>query len=72
MGETALLKSAIGIGSLLIDGIGDTVRVSMTGGVLQEVEAAKKILRAVGLRKDRADVVSCPTCGRTRVNNLKK
>lgn len=68
MGETALLKSAIGIGSLLIDGIGDTVRVSMTGGVLQEVEAAKKILRAVGLRKDEADVVSCPTCGRTRVN----
>lgn len=68
MGETALLKSAIGIGSLLIDGIGDTVRVSMTGGVLQEVEAAKKILRAVGLRKDGADVVSCPTCGRTRVN----
>ena len=61
MGETALLKSAIGIGSLLIDGIGDTVRVSMTGGVLQEVEAAKKILRAVGLRKDGADVVSCPT-----------
>lgn len=40
----------------------------MTGGVLQEVEAAKKILRAVGLRKDGADVVSCPTCGRTRVN----
>ena len=68
MGKTALLKSAIGIGSLLIDGIGDTVRVSMTGGVLQEVEAAKKILRAVGLRKDGADVVSCPTCGRTRVN----
>lgn len=68
MGEIALLKSAIGIGSLLIDGIGDTVRVSMTGGVLQEVEAAKKILRAVGLRKDGADVVSCPTCGRTRVN----
>lgn len=68
MGETALLKSAIGIGSLLIDGIGDTVRVSMTGGVLQEVEAAKKILRAVGLRKDGADVVSCPTCGRSRVN----
>ena len=68
MGETALPKSAIGIGSLLIDGIGDTVRVSMTGGVLQEVEAAKKILRAVGLRKDGADGVSCPTCGRTRVN----
>ncbi len=63
MGETALLKSAIGIGSLLIDGIGDTVRVSMTGGVLQEVEAAKKILRAVGLRKDGADVVSCRLAG---------
>lgn len=68
MGETALLKSAIGIGSLLVDGIGDTVRVSMTGGVLQEVEAARKILCAVGLRREGADVVSCPTCGRTRVN----
>lgn len=68
MGEDALLKSAIGIGSLLIDGIGDTLRVSMTGDVVQEVEAAKKILAAAGIRKFGAEVVSCPTCGRTRVD----
>ncbi|MCH5279115.1 MAG: flavodoxin-dependent (E)-4-hydroxy-3-methylbut-2-enyl-diphosphate synthase [Christensenellaceae bacterium] len=68
MGEGALLKSAIGIGSLLVDGIGDTVRVSMTGNVTQEVRAAKKILAAVGIRKYGAEVISCPTCGRTRVN----
>lgn len=66
-GEDALIKSAIGIGSLLMDGIGDTVRVSMTGGVVQEVEAAKKILEAAGVRKSRVRIVSCPTCGRTRV-----
>lgn len=68
MGENALLKSAIGIGSLLVDGIGDTIRVSMTGNVTQEVHAAKKILSAVGIRKYGAEVISCPTCGRTRVN----
>ncbi|MBO4879381.1 MAG: flavodoxin-dependent (E)-4-hydroxy-3-methylbut-2-enyl-diphosphate synthase [Clostridia bacterium] len=67
-GETALLKSAIGIGSLLLDGIGDTIRVSMTGGVIQEVEAAKKILSAAGIRRDDVQIVSCPTCGRTRVD----
>ena len=67
-GESALLTSAIGIGSLLMDGIGDTVRVSMTGGVVQEVEAAKKILRAAGVRRDDVQIVSCPTCGRTRVD----
>lgn len=67
-GEMALLRSAIGIGSLLMDGIGDTVRVSMTGGVVQEVEAAKKILAASGVRASDVRVVSCPTCGRTRVD----
>ena len=67
LGEDALIKSAIGIGSLLLDGIGDTVRVSMTGGVVQEVDAAKKILEAAGARKSRVQIVSCPTCGRTRV-----
>ena len=66
-GEEALLRSAIGIGSLVMDGIGDTIRVSMTGGVVQEVEAAKKILRAAGVRHDGVRIVSCPTCGRTRV-----
>ncbi len=68
MGEAALLRSAVGIGSLLMDGIGDTVRVSMTGGVVQEVEAAKKILSACGVREFDVHIVSCPTCGRTRVD----
>lgn len=70
-GEAALLRSAIGIGSLLMDGIGDTIRVSMTGGVVQEVEAAKKILSAAGVRQDDVRIVSCPTCGRTRVDLAK-
>lgn len=68
MGENAILKSAIGIGSLLLDGIGDTMRVSLTGGVTQEVEIAKKILSASGIRSFGAEIISCPTCGRTRVN----
>ncbi|MBR3382095.1 MAG: flavodoxin-dependent (E)-4-hydroxy-3-methylbut-2-enyl-diphosphate synthase [Clostridia bacterium] len=67
-GEAALVKSSIGIGSLLLDGIGDTIRVSMTGSPVQEVHAAKRILNAVGLRSEGVEVVSCPTCGRTRVD----
>ena len=68
IGEDAILKSAIGIGSLLLDGIGDTVRVSVTGDVVQEVEAAKKILAFSGVRSFGPELVSCPTCGRTRVD----
>ncbi len=68
MGEEALLRSAIGVGSLLLDGIGDTMRVSLTGGVIEEVEAAKKILAALDIRRDSVRIVSCPTCGRTRVD----
>ena len=68
MGEEALLRSAIGVGSLLLDGIGDTMRVSLTGGVIEEVEAAKKILAALDIRRDTVRIVSCPTCGRTRVD----
>lgn len=68
MGEAALVKSAIGIGSLLVDGIGDTVRVSLTGDPVREVAAAKRILTAAGVRSEGVEVVSCPTCGRTRVD----
>ena len=67
-GELAVVKSACGIGSLLLDGIGDTVRVSLTGDPVREVTAAKEILRAVGLRRDGAEIVSCPTCGRTEID----
>ena len=58
------LKSAIGIGSLLLDGIGDTLRVSLSGDPEPEVQAGINILRAIGLRKDAVNIVSCPTCGR--------
>ena len=67
-GELAIVKSACGIGSLLLDGIGDTLRVSLTGDPLREVTAAKEILRAVGLRTEGVEIVSCPTCGRTEVD----
>ena len=66
--ESGLVKSAIGIGSLLADGIGETIRVSLTDDPVQEVYAAQKILRALGLGKDCIEVVSCPTCGRTKIN----
>lgn len=62
-----LIKSAVGIGSLLIDGIGDTFRVSLTDHPVREVEAAKDILKAIGMGKGPV-VVSCPTCGRTRID----
>ncbi len=58
------VKSAIGIGALLLDGIGDTLRVSLSGSPLPEPEAGLAILRALGLRRDRLNIVSCPTCGR--------
>ena len=67
-GEAGLIKSAAGIGSLLMDGVGDTVRVSLTGDPVEEVLAAKKILAAVGVRKNDVEIISCPTCGRTRVD----
>ena len=63
-----LIKSAMGIGSLLLDGIGDTLRVSLTDDPVEEVYAAKDILKAAGLRKDGVDIISCPTCGRTRID----
>ena len=63
-----LVKSAIGIGSLLCDGIGDTIRVSLTDSPVKEVYAAREILNAIGLGKPHIEVVSCPTCGRTKIN----
>ena len=63
-----LIKSAMGIGALLLDGIGDTIRVSLTDDPVQEVYAARDILKAAGLRKDGVNIVSCPTCGRTRID----
>ncbi|MBQ4505693.1 MAG: flavodoxin-dependent (E)-4-hydroxy-3-methylbut-2-enyl-diphosphate synthase [Firmicutes bacterium] len=66
--EAAEMKSAVAIGALLLDGIGETVRVSLTGDPLREVILAKKILAAAGVRRSGIDLVSCPTCGRTRVD----
>ena len=63
-----LIKSAIGIGSLLCDGIGDTIRVSLTESPLLEVKAAKDILTAIGKGKNSVEIISCPTCGRTRID----
>ena len=63
-----LIKSAVGIGSLLCDGIGDTIRVSLTDDPVNEVYAARDILKAIGLRRDGITFVSCPTCGRTRID----
>lgn len=63
-----LVKSAIGIGSLLADGIGDTIRVSLTADPVTEIAAARDILKASGRGTQGVTVVSCPTCGRTRVN----
>lgn len=62
------IKSAVGIGTLLAEGIGDTVRVSLTGDPVEEVIVAKEILRALGLRKEGIDFISCPTCGRTQID----
>ena len=64
-GEMALIKSAAAMGALLVDGIGDTMRISMTGDPVQEVHAAKSILKAMCIRKEGVEIISCPTCGRT-------
>lgn len=65
---TGSIKSAMGIGTLLYEGIGDTIRVSLTDDPVQEVKAAKVMLRALGMRKEGIEVVSCPTCGRTSID----
>lgn len=62
------IKSAIGLGLILHQGIGDTIRVSLTGDPIEEIKSAKLILRTLGLRKGGIEVVSCPTCGRTKID----
>ena len=62
------IKSAVGLGLILNQGIGDTIRVSLTGNPVEEVKSAKLILRTLGLRKGGVEVVSCPTCGRTCID----
>lgn len=62
------IKSAVGLGIILNQGIGDTIRVSLTGDPVEEIKSAKLILRTLGLRKGGIEVVSCPTCGRTRID----
>lgn len=62
------IKSAIGIGNILYQGIGDTIRVSLTGDPVEEIRSAKLILKSLGLRKGGVTVVSCPTCGRTQID----
>jgi len=69
--QTGVIKSSIGIGVLLLEGIGDTIRVSLTDDPVKEIEAAKHILRTLGLRKKGIDIISCPTCGRLEVDILK-
>ena len=63
-----IVKSAMGIGGLLCMGIGDTIRVTLTADPVEEIYAAKKILRAAGLRKEGVNLIACPTCGRTRID----
>lgn len=66
--QSGNIKSAIGLGLILHQGIGDTIRVSLTGDPVEEIKSAKLILRTLGLRKGGIEVVSCPTCGRTRID----
>lgn len=62
------IKSSVGLGIMLYQGLGDTIRVSLTGDPLEEIKSAKLILKTLGLRKGGIEVVSCPTCGRTKIN----
>ena len=65
---TGNIKSSVGLGILLHEGIGDTIRVSLTGDPLEEIKSAKTILRSLGLRQSGIEVISCPTCGRTKID----
>ena len=65
------IKSAVGIGAILSRGIGDTIRVSLTGNPVEEIKAAKEILKSLGLRKEEIELISCPTCGRTQIDLIR-
>ena len=65
--NSGIIKSAVGIGTLLAEGIGDTIRVSLTGDPLHEIKVAKEILKALRLREFGPTLISCPTCGRTQI-----
>lgn len=67
-GMSGIVKSAVGMGTLLEEGIGDTMRVSLTGDPVEEIHCAKAILRSLKLKKDGIDIVACPTCGRTEID----
>lgn len=69
--QSGNIKSAIGLGLILHRGIGDTIRVSLTGNPVEEIKSAKLILRTLGLRKGGIEVVSCPTCGRTQIDLIR-
>ena len=69
--EDAITKSCVGIGTLLAEGIGDTIRVSLTGDPVQEVEAARRILTSLGLSHNGPEIISCPTCGRCEINLIR-
>ncbi len=62
------IKSAVGIGAVLASGIGDTIRVSLTGNPVEEIKVAKEILKDLGIRKNEPEIISCPTCGRTKID----
>lgn len=66
--QMGTIKSSVGIGTLLAEGIGDTIRVSLTSNPIEEIKVAKEILKSLGLRKGGVEFVSCPTCGRTQIN----
>ena len=69
--KSGIIKSSVGIGALLSENIGDTIRVSLTADPIEEIDAAKEILKSLSLRKNGAELVSCPTCGRTQINLIK-
>ncbi len=67
-GDAGLIKSSAGIGAMLLKGLGDTIRVSLTGNPVKEIPVAKSLLRSVGLLKEGVEIISCPTCGRTEID----